>query len=112
MIKVGKIKRLNMFKTFPNFNKEKQKCLIKLGELFVEELFTLSSGEMVRTVTGNLRRSIYMDVADNLVEVGYNLSKAPYAYKFAKAVQIAWDNVQNSIAFKSTISSFIKKAFK
>lgn len=111
MIKVGKIKHLSMSKTFPNFTKEKQKCLIKIGELLVEELFILSSGEMVRSITGNLRRSIYMDVTDNLVEVGYSLHKAPYAYKFVKVVQMAWDNIQSSIAFKNTINNFIKKAF-
>ena len=112
MIRVGKVERLLLNKIFPYFKQEKQKALIKIGNALVEELFFLSSGEAVRSVTGALRRSIFMIVTNNLIEVGYDIQKAPHARKFKQVVQLAWDNVYSSPTFKDIIREFKSKAFK
>ena len=112
MIKVGKIKGLQLKKVFPHFEQEKQKAIVKLGNALVEELFILSSGEAVHSVTGALRRSIYIIVMDNYVEVGYDIQKAPHARKFKFVVQLAWDNVYGSPIFKNILKEFRLKAFR
>ncbi len=112
MIKVDKIKGLSLNKIYPHFIQEKQKTLIKLGNALVEELFILSSGEAVRSITGALRRSIFMAVTDNFVEVGYDIQKAPHARKFEFVVQLAWDNVKSSPVFKEIMKDFKSKAFR
>ena len=112
MIKAGKIESLSLNKTFPYFKQEKQKALVRIGNAFVEELFFLSSGESVRSITGALRRSIFMTVTDNYIEVGYDIQKAPHARKFKQVVQLAWDNVHSSPTFKEIIKGFKLKAFR
>jgi len=112
MIKVNKIKNLSLKKVFPYFHQEKQRALIKLGNALVEELFFLSSGEAVRSVTGSLRRSIFMIVTENNIEAGFDVQKAPHARKFKHVVNLAWDNVYSSPVYKKIIKEFKLKAFK
>jgi hypothetical protein len=112
MIKFGKIKKINLRKACPYFEREKQKALIKIGDALVEELFILSSGEAVRSVTGALRRSIFMTVIGDRVEVGFDVQKAPHARKFVHVVQLAWDNVYNSSVYKKIMEEFKLKAFR
>jgi len=112
MIKVNKIKKISLSSISPRFEQERQKALIKIGDALVEELFFLSSGEAVRSITGNLRRSIFMIVTENNVEVGYDIQKAPYARKFKHVIQLAWDNVYSSSVYKKIMKEFKSKAFK
>lgn len=112
MIKIDKIEKISLRKTFSQFEREKQKALIKIGDALVEELFFLSSGEAVRSITGNLRRSIFMVVTENNIEVGYDIQKAPYARKFKHVIQLAWDNIYSSSVYKKIIKEFKLKAFK
>ena len=111
MIKIGKVKPLYLNKLFPKFRQEKQKALVKLGNALVEELFILSSGEEVESITGSLRRSIFMNVTDVNIEVGYDIQKASHAYKFGYVIELAWNNVHDSSIFKDIIRDFKIKAF-
>ena len=112
MIKFGKIKKIDLNRVCPHFRQERQKALIKLGDALVEELFFLSSGEAVRSVSGALRRSIFMIVTENNVEAGFDIQKAPHARKFKYAVELAWDNVYSSPVYKKIMKEFKSKAFK
>ena len=112
MIKFGKIKKIDLRRASPHFRQEKQKALIKIGDALVEELFFLSSGEAVRSITGALRRSIFMLVTENKVEVGYDIQKAPHARKFKYVIQLAWNNFYSSSIYKKIMKEFKSKAFR